>query len=121
MSTPTLASVTLDCADPQPLATFWAELLGGEIAYTTDDFVGVKLPGGMWIGAYRIDGYTPPTWPEGDTAKQFHLDLSVDDLDAAAQRAVALGAVTSEHQPQPGRWRVLSDPAGHPFCVTKMT
>ncbi|MGA8208082.1 MAG: VOC family protein, partial [Candidatus Dormiibacterota bacterium] len=30
-------AVSLDCADPVPLSTFWAELLGGEVLRATDD------------------------------------------------------------------------------------
>ncbi|MGI8677175.1 MAG: VOC family protein [Jatrophihabitans sp.] len=115
-----LWSVTLDCADPKPLADFWAAMLGGKVAYTSDAFIGVETQGGVWIGAYRVDAYVPPRWPDGDVGKQFHLDLSVDDLDAAEQAAIELGARKSEHQPSPDRWRVLCDPAGHPFCVTNM-
>ncbi|WP_307831855.1 VOC family protein [Prauserella cavernicola] len=31
-----------------------------------------------------------------------------------------LGATRAEHQSDP-RWRVLLDPAGHPFCITTVT
>ena len=60
----------------------------------------------------------PPTWPDGDRPKQMHLDVTVSDLDEAEARAVGLGATTPTKQPQPDRWRVLLDPAGHPFCLT---
>ena len=50
--------------------------------------------------------------------KQIHLDLAVDDLDAAETEAVRLGARLADEQPAPDRWRVLLDPAGHPFCLT---
>jgi hypothetical protein len=113
-----LWSVTLDCDDPARLGTFWAEMLGGTVAYTSDQFVGVELPGGLWLGAYFVPDHTPAKWPEGDVVKQFHLDISVEDMDVAERRAVELGATKSEHQPEPDRWRVLIDPAGHPFCVT---
>ncbi len=113
-----LWSVTLDCADPQALAQFWAAALDGKVAYSSENFVGVELPGGLWIGAYRIDGYEAADWPDGTPPKQFHLDLTVADLDAAEQAALALGAAKAGHQPEPDRWRVLLDPAGHPFCVT---
>jgi hypothetical protein len=114
-----LWSVTLDCAEPQALARFWAAALDGEVAYTSENFVGVEAPGGLWVGAYRIDGYEAPQWPEGAPGKQFHLDLTVEDLDAAERAAVELGAAKADHQPEPDRWRVLLDPDGHPFCVTK--
>jgi hypothetical protein len=114
-----LWSVTLDCADAKQLSQFWAAALDGTIAYESENFSGVELPDGLWIGAYRIDGYQPPAWPEGAPPKQFHLDFLVDDLDTAERAALDLGASKAEHQPEPDRWRVLLDPAGHPFCVTK--
>jgi hypothetical protein len=116
-----LWSVTLDCADAQQLADFWAKALDGTVAYTSDKFVGVEIPGGLWVGAYQIDDYAPPQWPDGRTPKQYHLDLAVDDLDEAEQGVLALGATKAAHQPQPDRWRVMLDPAGHPFCVTTMS
>jgi hypothetical protein len=112
-----LGSISLDCADPLALATFWAGLLGGEIAFESDDFVAVKTDG-VWISAVRVPDYTPPTWPEGATAKQMHLDLAVDDLTVAAHAAVELGAHVATEQPGADRWQVLVDPAGHPFCLT---
>jgi hypothetical protein len=116
-----LWSVTLDCDDPEKLSAFWAEMLSGKVAYTSDKFVGVELPTGTWIGAYQVPGFRPASWPDGEPPKQFHLDLSVDDLDAAEAAALGLGARKAEHQPEPGRWRVLLDPAGHPFCLTVMS
>lgn len=116
-----LWSVTLDCADPQVLADFWAKALDGKIAYTSDNFVGVELPDGLWIGAYRIEDYRAPQWPEGASPKQFHLDFSVSDLDDAERAVLDSGAVKAEHQPEPDRWRVFLDPAGHPFCITNMS
>ncbi|GAB2456438.1 VOC family protein [Jatrophihabitans fulvus] len=116
-----LWSVTLDCTEPKPLAQFWASMLDGTIAYESDGFVAVETPGGTWIGAYRIDDYMPPQWPDvaaGAPGKQFHLDLSVDDLDAASAAAQELGATVAEHQANPEGFRVLLDPAGHPFCLT---
>jgi Glyoxalase-like domain len=45
-----------------------------------------------------------------------HLDIEVDDLDAAIAHATELGATVATHQPQE-HVRVLLDPAGHPFCL----
>ena len=45
-----------------------------------------------------------------------HLDIKVDDLDAATAYAQRVGAVLAHHQPQDDV-RVLLDPAGHPFCL----
>jgi len=120
MGVGTLWSVTLDCADPEPLAEFWSAALDGKIAHRSENFCGVELPGGPWIGAYKVPDFAPPEWPEGDQPKQFHLDLSVSDLDEAERSLLDLGARKAEHQPEPDRWRVFLDPAGHPFCITNM-
>ncbi len=112
-----LASIALDCADPGPLSRFWADLLGGQVAFSNDDFAAVKADR-MWLAATRVEQYVPPTWPEGPVPKQLHLDLAVDDLDEAEERAVSLGAVRAQTQPAPDRYVVLLDPAGHPFCLS---
>ena len=71
---------------------------------------------GAVLVAQRVEGYTPPAWPGTSIV---HLDLTAEDIDVAAERAVGLGATWPE-QPDP-RWRVLLDPAGHPFCLTPFT
>jgi hypothetical protein len=45
-----------------------------------------------------------------------HLDIEVEDLDAAVEHAVSVGAVLADFQPQKDV-RVCLDPAGHPFCL----
>lgn len=117
MAAARLGSIALDCADPPSLAAFWAELIGGEVAFTSDDFVAVKTDRG-WLAAVRVPDYEPPTWPVGVRPKQMHLDLAVDDLEEAEAEALRLGARRAPEQPAPERWRVLLDPAGHPFCLS---
>jgi predicted enzyme related to lactoylglutathione lyase len=112
-----LAMVTLDCADPVRSATFWSAMLGWEVASSEHDYAMLTGPDHA-LGFGRVEGYTAPGWPNEHGSKQFHFDLAVDDLDEAQARAVELGAVPAD--PQPGEtWRVLLDPAGHPFCLTK--
>jgi catechol 2,3-dioxygenase-like lactoylglutathione lyase family enzyme len=113
---PTLKMVTLDCADPKALAMFWSELLGATIAHTQDEYAMVTGPG-VAIGMGRVDGYRPPGWPHEHGRKQYHFDLACEDIPAVEARALELGATVAD--PQPGEtWRVLLDPAGHPFCLT---
>ena len=109
--------VSLDCDDPQELGAFWAALLGGEVAFSSERTVAVRTPG-LWLAALKVDDHVAPTWPDPEVPKQIHLDLGVDDLDTAVAEARALGARLADHQPSPDRFRVLLDPAGHPFCVT---
>jgi Glyoxalase-like domain len=112
-----VGSVALDCADPIALGSFWAELLAGEIAFSSDEFVAVKTDG-VWVTAVRVAGHQAPTWPDGTRPKQMHLDLAVEDLGQAETEALRLGAVRAADQPAPDRYIVLTDPAGHPFCLT---
>jgi hypothetical protein len=62
----------------------------------------------------HLDGRTHA---EQSHARRFHLDFYVDDLVPAEAAAQALGALTPQFQPGGQRWRVLTDPAGHPFCL----
>ena len=119
MAVARLASIALDCAEPQALAEFWAGLLDGEIAFTTEQFVAVRTGHG-WLAAVRVPDHRPATWPEGPIPQQMHIDLAVDDLDEAEAVAVRLGARRAAVQPAPDRWRVFLDPAGHPFCLSRM-
>jgi hypothetical protein len=111
------ALTALDCADPAPLAEFWAALLDGAVIIQNDDLAVIRTDT-MLIGAIRVPDYRPPTWPGGDTPKHIHLDLAVRDLDEAEAEALRLGARKAETQPGPDKWRVYFDPAGHPFCLT---
>lgn len=112
-----LAMTTIDCADPAAEAAFWAAALGWEVTYSDENY-GMVVKDGQRLGFGRVEGWKAPGWPNTSGTKQFHLDLAVEDLDAAEQQAIALGATKAEHQPAADRWRVLLDPAGHPFCVT---
>ena len=112
-----LGAISLDCADPEPLGTFWADLLGGEIVRSTAEIAVVRLDG-LLLTAMRVENFVPPTWPTGSVPKQGHLDLAVDDLDDAERRAISLGAVRAGSQPEPESHLILLDPAGHPFCLS---
>ncbi|MEU6222530.1 VOC family protein [Streptomyces sp. NPDC047042] len=114
------AAVTFDCPDPAELARFYGDALGLPVTYSSDDFVMLGQEGSAGLGFNRLADYRPPTWPDPSQEKQAHLELGVDDLHEAQSRLLALGAVEPAVQPQPDRWRVLLDPAGHPFCITTM-
>nr|WP_122013056.1 VOC family protein [Maliibacterium massiliense] len=117
---------TLDCIDPCALATFYVDLLGWEMPFHDEDWACI-CPPGTAQGAYpgitfqRNPAYIPPVWPEAPGAQQqmAHLDFAVNDLDAAVQHATACGARIAKEQFSDG-WRVMLDPAGHPFCLCRI-
>lgn len=112
-----LAGVTLDCAQPKELADFYHAATGLEVAHLDDDSAYLTDGGPVAIAIQRVEGFTPPQWPGQQVPQQLHLDLAVTDLDEAESRLLELGATKPDNQPNPQRWRVLLDPAGHPFCL----
>lgn len=114
------SAVTFDCPDPAELARFYGDALGLPVVYSSDDLILLGQEGSPGLAFYRLADYQRPTWPDPSQEKQAHIELGVDDLDTAQARLLALGAVESPAQPQPDRWRVLLDPAGHPFCISTL-
>lgn len=98
-------------------------VLGGDVGWDhrvlDPRSVGVRSDAGR-LAAMAVADYRPPTWPEPDVPKQIHLDLAVDDLEAAVAEAIRHGATPAAFQPAPEARRILLDPAGHPFCLTTM-
>ncbi len=113
------------------LAHFYSRLLGWPVEVGADDaFATLTPPGGgvspdnpngrTTLAFQRIDDRVAPTWPGGAQPQQFHLDVSVGDIDAADPLVLALGARVHEHQPaEDGGLRVYLDPVGHPFCLIR--
>lgn len=109
--------VVVDCPDATALAEFYAGLLDWRIEVESPG-VWVNLVGGpgQAISFQQVSDYRPPDWPGQEMPQQMHIDVDVDDLDAAEQEVLALGA--TKHEYQPGTtFRVFLDPAGHPFCL----
>jgi catechol 2,3-dioxygenase-like lactoylglutathione lyase family enzyme len=113
-----LLSVDFDCPDPAELARFYGTALGLPVIYSSDGFILLGREGSPRLGFIRVADYRRPTWPDPSQGKQAHMELGVDDLDAAHARMLALGATEPPVQPHPDQRRVLLDPAGHPFCIT---
>jgi predicted enzyme related to lactoylglutathione lyase len=113
-----LRSVVLDCSEPVALASFYAGLLGGTVVAGDAEWCEVHLENlPVKLAFQKVASYQPPEWPDG-VAQQVHLDLTVDDLNAACRRARELGAARlSGPVAEPECVFVVhADPAGHPFC-----
>jgi hypothetical protein len=112
-------AISLDCPDPHALAEFYAGLLGVDIAFDSDAFSAVRI-GDVWLSMQKVADHTAPTWPDPAVPQQLHLDFAVDDLEEGERIAIASGARKAPDQPSPERWRVMIDPAGHPFCLSSL-
>lgn len=105
--------VVLDTPDPPGLARFYAELLGLRVTYSSPDFVVVSEDDTTSGFAFQLaPDLVPPDWPDPARPQQWHLDVMVDDVDAAVPQVLALGARRLS-----GGDHVFADPSGHPFCL----
>jgi Glyoxalase-like domain len=108
-------SIVIDCPDPAELARFYGAMLDWKVDLD-DGWAEVRAEYGQCICFQQVENYTPPVWPAQRVPQQMHLDVIVDDLDTAEAAVLALGATKHDHQPGTS-FRVLLDPAGHPFCL----
>ena len=124
--------VCIDCADADQLADFYSRLLGWPItAGDGEGWAQLRDPNGaVGMNIQAEPWYQPPTWPETTEIrpgiqhkiqhKMMHLEIEVDDIDAAIETVLDAGGTIASHQPagrNPSRIRVMLDPAGHPFCL----
>ncbi len=110
---PTLASVVINATDVEPVVAFWAALLEVEEASRFPGFVFLRPQhdGGVSVAIQQVP-------EEKETARnRVHVDLGVEDLEAATARAIELGATqVEEHAIGDFTWRVFQDPGGNEFC-----
>ncbi len=114
---PRLSATVLGTTDPPELGRFYARLLGWNVVRQEPYWVTVRPPaGGTGLSFQHEPYHVPPVWPPapGEQQIMMHLDIAVDDLDAATGWAIECGATPAKHQPQE-HVRVMRDPAGHLF------
>jgi predicted enzyme related to lactoylglutathione lyase len=113
-----LRHVTIDCAHPYELATFWSNVTGWPVSADDqpgDDEVLVEAPA-------PVPGLLFIAVPEGKTVKnRIHFDVQPTERtrDEELPRLLALGATVHEDHRKPnGRgWVTLQDPEGNEFCL----
>jgi predicted enzyme related to lactoylglutathione lyase len=118
MVTLTFTAAVLDAPDPVALGEFYGRLLGWKVTVHDPTWVTARPETGGGLSFQYEENHVPPVWPakDGDQRMQLHLDIEVDDLEAAVAVATQAGAKVADFQPQAGV-RVCLDPAGHPFCL----
>jgi predicted enzyme related to lactoylglutathione lyase len=116
MSIGRLSVVAIDCPDPLALARFYSAITGWAIDDGEGDWVQLRGETGATLAFQHVADHRPPEWPGSERPQQIHLDFDVDDLDAAEQQVLELGARKAEVQPGKS-FTVFLDPAGHPFCL----
>ena len=112
-------SMNIDCPDTKALREFYAGLTEWDQNFHPASLV---VEDGMNVHFMQSDfDYVPPVWPEepGKQQKQMHFNYQVDDLTAAVEEAVRLGAVKTAEQYGGDHFVTLLDPVGHPFCLCR--
>lgn len=114
--------VVLDTDDPGGLSRFYCGLLGLEVEEEDEDWVTLGSADGRSSGvrlAFQLAiNYRRPTWPSAEVPQQYHLDLRVENLEAASAYAESLGA-TRLRNAGGESYVVFTDPSGHPFCLCR--
>ncbi|GAB1643646.1 VOC family protein [Krasilnikovia sp. MM14-A1259] len=139
--------VVIDCADPHPLADWWAETLGWQVEPSDEAFIKDIVAKGfateadttthkgvlVWRdGAAILHPEAPPGGrprrvlfqrvPESKSVKnRVHLDVRVgpEQSEAEHERLLARGATFLHRGRQgPHSWITMADPEGNEFCVS---
>ncbi|MCB5908951.1 VOC family protein [Streptomyces pinistramenti] len=110
--TGTLRGTGIWAPDGKALADFYATALGWETRLELPDEHGDTVAhlisdGTQSLVFYTARDFKAPNWPQDGLP--CHLDLAFDDVQAAEERLLALGAGKPGHQPGQGRWTVLLD------------
>jgi hypothetical protein len=115
-------NITIDCADPYLLATFWSQVTG----YQEDPEDGNEPgdPEGFLAGPEGQPNLLFIAVPEPKSVKnRVHLDLMPTDRtrDEEVERLLGIGATLVADHRRPGGpgWVVLADPEGNEFCVER--
>lgn len=110
-----IRNIVFECPDARALANFYAELLGWRIIREDWLVVAKDEHSQPRLAFDEVPEYRRPTWPDPAQPQQLHLDIDVEDSEAAQERALRLGATRLPDLG--GSCPVFADPAGHPFCL----
>ena len=125
-----LTEISLDCHDPDLLATFWTNVLDWVVLHREPGLVEIGPAGrddAELLEAVRTGPVAPTIFlaqvPEEKVAKnRIHFDVSPVDCsqDDEVERILALGATHADvGQTGQESWVVLADPEGNEFCVLR--
>jgi predicted enzyme related to lactoylglutathione lyase len=109
----TVEMITFDCTDPDALAQWWAEAVGGEVTpFAPGEFVVVIRQDGPRLGFQKVPDVTPGK-------NRVHIDFTAGDVVAEVTRLIGMGASErgTHSFGDEFSWVVLADPAGNEFCV----
>ncbi|MCW2529126.1 MAG: hypothetical protein JWM76_3986 [Pseudonocardiales bacterium] len=105
-----LYEIGIDCAEAEPIARWWADVLGGTLGHE---------PENSWWWVEKIPGAPFESMvfnvvPEPKTVNnRIHWDVRTDDV----ALLVSAGATVLRERGGDIGWTVMADPAGNEFCA----
>ena len=108
--------LVIDCAEPERVAAFWAEVLSYRVTERDEESVLLEGPEGSGPGLLFV------IVPEPKSVKnRLHIDVNPHDRDQdeEVERLIALGARRVDIGQGEQTWAVLADPEGNEFCVLR--
>ena len=116
-----IGDLTIDCANAELAREFYAKLTGWKKTIAFNCLALETFDKMTILFAEPEIPYAPPVWPEepGEQQKQMHFNFQVDDLPAAVDEAIRLGAVKTADQYGEDHYVTMLDTEGHPFCLCK--
>lgn len=114
-----LRAVTIDCPDANALADFYSELLGWPVTKREGRWAQISDGTSPAIDFQQVEDHRRPAWPDPGRPQQVHFEIGVEDIAAAQERVLSLGAelLAVVEEDTENLYRVYADPAGHPFCL----
>ena len=120
--------ICIDVPDLDRGIDFYTRALGLQLSRRNGPHWAELLGAGCPIDLLTVEAGTPAS-PAGPAARDYgrhwtpvHIDLVVEDLDAAVRRALGAGA-TLDREVRPRKWgrlANLADPFGNGLCLLEM-
>ena len=114
-----LEAIVIDAEDPVALAGFWADMFGTEVVSVEPEYP-------FYVDLAPRTGIPPIVFQRTEEARvvknRIHLDVTVDDIEAATVRLEQLGGRRIDERigTEVGYdFRAVADPEGNEFCLVR--
>ena len=106
-----LSYIIIDSQDSSTAVPFWSAVLGREVKEKSPPYTDLPKEGQPTASIQQVE-----RWSE--SSSHTHIDIVVEDLDAAIGQITALGGALVEMKNE-GKWcwAIMSDPDGNIFCL----